>query len=192
MKNVKIGKYGLIILLTLFTIPVVKSLGITGAIPSDIRMLRGDSAEIKFQVQAISSLSDVSCTIDTEDFEPIIFNFKDTPVKVPAGTAKYVYGTVTIPNNAEIKTYSGKIYAKCSPDIESEGSGSVITQTMGAKYSLQVVATEAERNIRPLTRTISEEETKAIPTSTVITVIIILILVAIVVYAWLKRNKKKK
>lgn len=194
MKNVKIGKIGLIVFLTLLTIPIVRSLGITGAIPSDLRMMRGDTAEFKFQVQAVSSASDISCTLYTQDFEPLIFNFKENPIVVTAGTSKYVYGTIRVPNDADIKTYYGKIFSKCSPIMESEEIyGSVITQTMGTKFNLAVVATEAERKIRPITKETPTEEIPEISTSVVITILIIIIAVLVVgVYYWIGRSRKGK
>jgi len=195
MKNFKIEKFSLLVFLTLLiSIPIAKSLGITGIIPPDLRMMRGDSAEFYFQIQALGSSSKLSCTLYTEEFEPLIITFEESPVTVDADTIKNIYGTVTIPMNAPIKTYSGIFFAKCSPYVERQDvSGSVITQTMGAKYNLDVVSTEAERNIRTLVKTTPPEEVPVISTSTIMTILIIVIAILVVgFYYWSQRQKRRK
>jgi hypothetical protein len=193
MKSLKIEKISLIVFFILFiVIPSVRSFGISLPVPNDLRMMQGDTAEFAFQIQTVGSTDKQSCTCYTEDFEPLIITFKEKNVIVNPGQAATVFATVTAPNDAPIKTYTGKIFASCKPVVEAqELSGSRISQTSGTKYTLSVVGTEGERKITEIPKP-SEKETPTISTSSVITIIIIIAVIAIGVYYRSEKKRKKK
>jgi len=193
MKKRNITKIGLITFLSiLISFQAVQSLGITGGKPSDLRMMGGDIADFSFQIQALSSTNDQSCTVSTEGFDPLIITFEDQTVIVGAGETETVYGTITIPSNAEIKAYEGRLWADCSPHIEvHDVTGSKINQKMGIVFSLDVVATEAERNV-PERKAPEQGKPVAPYLPTYIILIIIAAVLVVGVYYWLKKDKKKK
>ena len=194
MKNLKTKKFSLLVFLILsMAIPTVKSLGISSPRPPDLRMMQGDTAEFTFQIQAVTSTHKQSCTCYTEGFDPLIITFKEKTIIINAGQTGVVYGDINAPYDAPIKTYSGKIFASCTPIVETqELSGSRISQTSGIKYTLSVVGSESERNIPQMPKP-KEEVTPTISTSSVMTIIIIIIAVlAIGVYYWSERKRKKK
>jgi len=194
VKKINIGKFGLMMVLgLLLAIQTVVSLGIPTPFPTNLRMMRGDTAEFKMNIQGINEPVSLSCSPYVEGFDPLIITFKEETVTVEAGEIKTVWGTVKVPNNAEIKTYEGTVHATCSPIVEGEeGGGSKITKTPGNKWSLSVVATAAERNIPTFTTTTpTPEVTPTISTSAIITIIIIIAVLVIGVYYWFEKSKKK-
>jgi len=193
MKIVKIEKFSLIVFFViLMSIPIVKSFGVSLPIPHDLRMMPGDTAEFAFQIQYSTSTNKQSCNCYTEGFDPLIITFKEKTVVINPGQAATVFGTITVPANAPIKTYTGKIFASCTPIVETQDlSGSKISQTSGIKYTLSVVGSEAERKITEMPKPTKEVPT--ISTSSVMTIIIIIIAVlAIGVYYWHEKKRKKK
>jgi hypothetical protein len=196
MKKISTKKFGLMMLLCLLlTIQTVASLGIPTPFPGNLKMLRGDTAEFKMQIQASSEPTDLSCTPYVQGFDPLIITFSEETVIVKSGEIKDIWGTVKIPNNAEIKTYEGTVHAKCTPIVaEQDVGGSRMNKIPGNKWSLSVVSTAAERHIPSFTTTTTPAKpspTPTIPTSTIITIIIIIAVLAIGVYYWFERRKKK-
>jgi len=104
------------------------------------------------RIQAVQEPVDLSCTPYVEEFEPLGIAFKETTVIVESGKIRDVWGILTVPNNAEIKTYEGRVRATCEPITSGEEvSGSTITKSPGSRWSLSVVATAAERNVPTIT-----------------------------------------
>ena len=200
MKKINVVKFGLMILLglMLFIEPVV-SLGIPTPFPTTLRMMRGDTTDFKMNIQATNEIVRLSCNPYVDGFEPLIITFKEMTVTVEPGEIETVWGTVTIPSNAPIKTYEGMVHATCVPVVDTQDvSGSKITKIPGNTWSLSVVSTEAERNIPSLTTTTTTTPTQevtptpTVPTSTIITIIIIIAVLAIGVNYWLSKKGKKK
>jgi hypothetical protein len=192
MKTLKIEKFSLVVIFILLTvIPVVKSLGISAPMPPNLRMMQGDTGEIAFAIQAISSTDKLSCTCHTEGFDPLVITFKEKTIIINPGKAGVVYGNVYVPENAPIKDYSGKIFASCTPVVETQDlSGSRVSQTSGIKYTLSVVGNEADRNVPEMPKP-TKKETPPISTSAVMTIIIIIIAMLVIgVYYLVKRRKK--
>jgi len=195
VKKINVGKFGLMMSLgLLLLIQTVASLGIPTPFPTNLRMMRGDTADFKMNIQGINEPVALSCSPYVEEFDPLIITFKEETVTVEAGEIKTLWGTVEVPNNAEIKTYEGTVHATCTPVVEGgEGGGSKITKTPGNKWSLSVVATTAERNIPTFTTTTPKEvtPTPTIPTSVIITIIIVIAVLVVCVYYWFEKKKKK-
>jgi len=193
MGNMKIRKFNLtLFLILLMIIPTVKSLGISSPRPPDLRMLPGDTAEFAFSIQAVTSTEKQSCTCYTEGFDPLVMTFKEKIITINPGETGVVYATVTAPQDAPIKTYSGKIFASCTPIITTQDlSGSKISHISGIKYSISVVGNEAERNIPQIPKP-TKVETPTISTSSVVTIIIIIAVLAIGVYYWYEKKRNKK
>lgn len=190
MKISKVGKFGLILVLTiLMGIQIVKSIAITQPMPFNLKMLRGDSVRFTFQIQPVTSKVKQSCTLSASDFDPLNIVFDEETVTVNPGENKHIYGTLTAPEDAPFKTYNGKITAKCQPSAVTEGtSGSVMSNTMVIGFELDVVETLEERMVEE----IPEPERTGISTSAVLTIIIIVILVIGVGYWFSKKGKKEK
>jgi hypothetical protein len=190
MKILRISNFGLVLLLTLLvSIQAVQSLGVTRPIPMDLKLLRGDSARFYFQIQAVMEGNKQSCSYSVSGIEPLVVTFDEKNAVVKAGEIQNIYGTISVPNNAPIKTYNGDLTVSCAPSIEGEVSGSVIHKTMIVPFTASVVETVGERSIRQ----IQEEEKPAIPSLTIYTIIILIILIVSIGVSYLfgKKNKEK-
>ena len=190
MKDLKINKFVLMLFLTLLiSIQTVWALGLTGIIPMDLKLVRGDSARFYFQIQAVMESNKQSCTYSVSGLDPLVITFDQKEVMVNSGEIKDIYGTISVPNNAPIKSYSGDLTVSCAPHIEGEASGSVIHKTLIVPFTASVVETTGERAVRE----IPEKKKTTIPSLTVYTIIILIILIVVVGVSYFvnKRNKKK-
>jgi len=175
-------------LLILLSFQAVWSFGITEPLPVGLKLLRGDSQRFFFQIQAVSSTNKLECTYTITGMDPLIINFDQDSVTVDAGGVENVYGTVTVPETAPVKTYSGQVMVNCAPPIGAqEGTGSRLQQSMAVQFNLNVVGALEERK----TETIPEEQPKVsyIPTFTILVIIIAIIAI---VYWFISKRKKKK
>jgi hypothetical protein len=189
MKRFNISKFGLILFLTiLMSIETVWSLGVTRPIPMDLKLLRGDSARFYFQIQNVMELNKQSCSYSVSGVEPLKIIFDEKEAIVNVNEVQNVYGTISIPDNSPIKTYSGDLTVSCRPYAEGESSGSVIHKTLIVPFTASVVEKTEERAIR----TITEPKKPAIPSLTMYAIIILVILIAIVGVSYLFSKKKEK
>ena len=185
MKNLNMKEFGVGFFLTLVTIiGIVSSLAITQPMPPNLRMLPGDTARFVFQVQAPFSKVKQSCKLSVSSIDPLKVNLDETSIILNAGETKKIYGTVSVPTNAPVNTYKGKIMVACRPYVTKEElSGSVISNTRGVDFVVNVVKTLGERNIPP----VSEAKKPTIPSLSILGAV--LIVVAIVgIYYWTKKK----
>jgi hypothetical protein len=175
----------IIFLTVLLSIQIVSSLGLTRP-TSGINLLRGDSTQFSFQIQAVTSTEDQSCTYSMSGLDPLIITFDENQVIVKAGEIKNVYGTVSIPDDAEIKKYTGEITVKCKPQVEGV-SGSLIQRTMISDFSVSVVGTEEERETRSVPK---EKVTAPLYNFPMILLIIVVMILVVGVYLWTEKKKK--
>ncbi|MDI6826521.1 MAG: hypothetical protein QMD36_05060 [Candidatus Aenigmarchaeota archaeon] len=186
MKALNFGKFGLIIFLTLLmTIQTVSSLGVTQPIPIDLKLLRGDAARFYFEIQATMD-SKQYCTYSVTGLDPLVISFDKKEVVVNAGDIKNIYGTVSVPIDAPIKTYDGTLIVSCKPHVELEASGSVIQQTMGVKFVIDVIEKLEERVVREIPE---KEKPKVSPLSLIL---LIIVLILSIVGFYLTRKKERK
>jgi len=174
-------------LLVLLSFQVVWSFGITEPLPVGLKLLRGDAQRFFFQIQAVSSTDKLECTYSITGMDPLIISFDKNSVTVDAGGVENVYGTVTVPETAPIKTYGGQVMVNCAPSIGAqEGTGSRLQQSMAVQFNINVVGALEERKVE----TISEEQPKTsyVPT---FTILIVIILVIVIGYWFFTKNRKK-
>jgi hypothetical protein len=175
------------LLLLLLTIQTVKSIGVTSPIPIDLKLLRGDTARFYFEIMASTSKEKISCTYSVNGFDPLVITFDEKETIVEAGEIKPVYGTVSVPNNAPIKSYVGSLVAACGPYVETKDvSGSIIHQSINVKFVIDVVETKEERAILHIEE---EEKPKASP---IILVLIIIVLILAIVGFLFSRKKPQQ
>jgi len=185
MMNLKFKKLTFMIFLTvLLTVQVVRSLGVTDP-TAGINLLRGDSTKFSFQIQAVTSPDDQVCSYSVSGMEPLVISFDENEVVIKAGNIKNIYGTVSVPQNAEIKNYKGELTVKCRP--QGEVSGSVIHRTMISDFAVNVVGTIEEKKIPGLPEEKMPATTSNLP---IIIILIIIIILVIGVYYWTERKKK--
>jgi hypothetical protein len=184
MKTSNFVELSLIIFITLSIVTqTVMALAVTQP-TLGLRLLRGDSARFNFEIQATMD-SKQSCSYSVSGLDPLVISFDENKAVVNAGEIKKVYGTISIPNNAPIKTYPGKLIVSCNPYVEQqESSGSVIHQTMGVDFGIDVVEILEERAIHQITE---KEKSKASP---IILVLIIIVLILAIVGFYFSRKKK--
>ena len=172
------------ILFILLSFHTVLALGVTRPLPSALELMRGESADFRFQIQAITSDSDLECTYSFTDMSPLVIKLDKTSTIVRAGSKEYVYGTVTIPQNAEIKTYSSELSVSCGA-VETEGGGSQVRASIsGRPFNVKVVELRENdiREIRP------PEEGMPVD---FIGLGLVAVLIVLAAYLYNKSNKKK-
>jgi len=121
MKAFKIRIFTFIIFLTLLmNIHLVSSTGLSDP-TTGLRLLRGDTADFSFSISAVTDSNDIECTYSISDMDPLIINFEeDTTLRIKGGTYKRIYGSVSVPANAEIKRYTGQLVVSCKPLVKAE------------------------------------------------------------------------
>ncbi len=173
------------ILFILLSFQTVLALGVTRPVPHDVELMRGESADFTFQIQAVTSTEKISCVYFLSDMRPLEVKFDSDEVIIDAGSKKDVYGTVTVPENTPFDTYSGTLSVSCGAVSQGDSSGSQVRTTIGGSpFSVNVVEVREKgiKEIRP--------EEKGISTEIIILIIITVILI-IGAYYWLNKPKKK-
>jgi hypothetical protein len=186
---VKYKRLGLIAtLLVLLSFQVVWSFGITEPLPVGLKLLRGDTQRFYFQIQAVTSPDKLACTYSISGMDPLVVNFDKDSVVVDAGEIVNIYGTISVPDTAPVKTYNSQVTVNCAPSVElKDTSGSFLQQSNVVRFNVNVVEALEERK----TETIPEEqpEVSYIPTFTILVIIIAIIAI---VYWFIAKRKKKK
>jgi len=171
----------------LFNVQIVQSIGVTRPVPYDIELMKGESAGFTFEIQAVTSTERLLCTYSISGLDALEINFEEDDATVDAGSIKNVYGTITAPVGAEIKTYSGHLSVSCGPVVEGAGSGSVVKTTVGGSpFNIKVVEVR-EKGIRE----ISPPPGPGIDYTTILIAVLIIIIVIIVLYYNFKAKKGK-
>jgi len=177
------------VLILLLSLTPVRSISVGQPLPPFIKLLRNDVGRFFFRISADSS-SDLICTYSVSGLEPLDITFDEEQVIIKSGIESSVYGSISVPADAPIKTYNGNLEVSCEPIIKEKISGSMIKQSMTTVFELSVVESLEERVAPSIPE--KEKPTSAIPTSVVFTIIIIVIPVIGVGYWFIKRGKKKK
>jgi len=164
----------------------VVSVGVGDPIPTDLRVLRNNVGDFFFSIFAVDSSTGLTCTYSVTGIEPLSVTFDDPEVFVEAGGEKIVYGTINVPENAPIKSYSGIIKVTCEPKVEMGVTGSKIIQSTLGSFKLSVVEKLEEQPTLPVLP--EEEEKTGIPTAAIL-VIIVVIVIILSVYFLYKRKK---
>ncbi|MCX6822202.1 MAG: hypothetical protein NTW30_05500 [Candidatus Aenigmarchaeota archaeon] len=186
MKVTNLTKFMLVTIFTLFMVSTaVTSIGVTQPIPVGLKILRGTTAKFYFQIQALKD-SKQSCTYSATGLDPLVITLDENKATVDEGTIKNVYGTVSVPNDAPIKTYTGMVIVSCAPftGANEDFSGSVVKQTTGANFIINVVEHLEEQPVIPIPE---KEKPKASP---IILVLIIIVLILAIVGFYFSRKKK--
>ena len=190
MKAFKIRTFTLITFFALLmSIQFVSSMGLSQPTVG-LRLLRGGSADFAFSISAASDTNDIECTYSISGMDPLIINFEeDTTLTIKEGANKQIYGSVSVPENTEIKRYIGKLVVGCKPILrEGEITGSVINRVMNAEFSVNIVETEEEKKVPTLPPREMPAVTYNFP---IIILIIIIIILAIGGYYWSERKKEE-
>ena len=189
LKFSRIYEIGVFVLLGLFlTAHPATSIGLTSPLPAFLKLLRGDSTEFFFQLQNLGNSNKIKCTYSIDGLSPLSISFEGNTVIVDANSIKNVYGTVTVPADAPIKSYHGSLTATCEPLIEGEVTGSKILNTMIVSFDLSVVAKPEERAAPSLPK---EEIPPLVMSTSGILLIVILVVVIIGIGYWASKKSKK-
>ena len=181
---------GLATLLGVFlSVQGVYALGVTRPVPYDVQLMKGETAGFVFEIQAVTSTERQLCTYGITGLEPLQLTFEENEAVVDAGSIKNIYGTVTAPNNAEIKIYSGTLSVSCGAYPEGQVSGSVVKTTIGGSpFNVRVVEVRSQD-----IRTIGPPVGAAFDYSTIIILIAIIIIIVVAgVYYKTRLSKKSK
>jgi hypothetical protein len=164
-----------------------QALGVTRPAPYDIQLMKGESAGFVFEIQAVTSTERQACSYSISGLAPLQVTFEESEAAVDAGSIKQVYGTVTAPNDAEIKTYGGTLSVSCGAFSEGQVSGSVVKTTIGGSpFNVKVVEERSQeiRNIAP--------PEPGFDYTTIIIIIAVIIIVAIAAGVYYKRKHSGK
>ncbi len=126
---------------SLLILPEVFSLAIIQPLPSNVTLKMGESIPFSFEIQALTSKENQSCTYSASDLEPLVVSFEKVQTKVEAGKAEKVFGRIDIPTKAPVKNYRGGIIISCKPDVQGEGV-SVLTMATEVPFLVNVIKEE--------------------------------------------------
>lgn len=126
---------------SLLILPEVFSLAIIQPLPSNVTLKMGESIPFSFEIQALTSKENQSCTYSVSGFDPLIVNFDKVQTKVEAGKSERVFGRLDVPPKAPIKNYRGEIIISCKPDVQGEGV-SVLTMATEVPFLVNVIKEE--------------------------------------------------
>jgi len=160
------------------------SAGVTNPLPTELNLLKGESGRFKFQIQTIANNQEIKCSYYLADESLLKVSFDPSEIIVPAGTARDIYGTVTVPRELDYGTYEENFCISCKPTAGQAGTA-VEINTCDLPIKVNVVTEEqkeagkANMNIPP--------KPIAIPYGTLIAILIILAAMA-VVYHLLKKG----
>jgi hypothetical protein len=186
--NRKIALMGFALIALLLTINSAQALGVTRPVPYDIQLQKGEKAGFVFEIQAVTSQEKQLCTYTIAGLDPIQVTFDDNEAIIDAGSIKEVYGTVTIPDSAEVKTYSGTLTVSCGAYSEGQVSGSVVKTTVGGSpFNIKVVEVRSQD-----IRQVGPAQAGFDYTAILIIILIIIIIVVIGVYYKLRSSRKAK
>ncbi|MCX6814808.1 MAG: hypothetical protein NTY20_04135 [Candidatus Aenigmarchaeota archaeon] len=172
----------------LLSLQTVQSLGVTRPVPYDVQLMKGEEAGFYFEIQAVTSTEKQLCTYGISGLEPLQVTFEKNEAVIEAGSIENVYGKVKVPDDAQIKTYSGSLSVSCGAYTEGQVSGSVVKTTVGGSpFNVRVVElrTREIRDIGP------SKEAGFDYTTIIILLAIIIIIVVTGVYYKLAYKKKK-
>ena len=177
------------VLFVLLSSQMVLGLGVTQPVPLDLELMRGESADFRFQIQATTSASDVVCDYSMKGMEGLGIEFDQSEVTIPAGSKEEVYGTVSVPANAEYGEYSGKLSVSCGQSTAEGGGSRIKTTISGSPFEVTVVSERGEE-----VQSVREEVGEEVGTESII-LIVVAAIVLIGVYYLLEKSKsstKKK
>ena len=176
---------GMALLAIMLTLQNVQALGVTRPIPYDVQLQNGEKAGFVFEIQAVTSQETQLCSYSITGLDPLQVTFDESEAIVNAGDIREVYGTVTVPSNAEIKTYSGRLTISCGAYTEGQVSGSVVKTTVGGSpFSVKVVEVRTQD-----IREIAPPKAAGFDYLTIIIIAAIIIIIAVIAVFMLKRKK---
>jgi hypothetical protein len=185
MKNLNFHKLGVFIILAiLMSFYSVKAMSIAKPIPEKESLSRGESTSFYFVIDNTGNPSGLSCSYSASGLDPLVIKFNEEKTELKTQETKAVYGTVSVPTDAPLKSYGGTFSVQCQP-LESTGEGSSVVQTATLFFpTLNVVEKVA-------TPTTIPEKAAAISYSSIFIVLIILVIVIGIVYRFKKEKMKK-
>lgn len=105
----------------LLNVQTAHALAIAQPFPSNVTLKRGESLPFSFQIQALTSKEDQFCTYSLNGLNPLMSSFEKKEAVVEAGNKMNIFGTLEVPSNAPIKSYTGELVINCKPNMPSIG-----------------------------------------------------------------------
>jgi len=182
-KNIIIYPFVLVIILSSF----VLATGVTYPSPPDIELTPGQSERFRFSIQ--SGLEESVCSYQITDPTIIDVQFDEKEIVIEGNRRHNVFGTVTVPEDAQNGEYITKFCAGCNP-TNVEGTGSpLVFRTCELPIKVNVVGARTRENMKVELE--APEKPIKIPT-TPVTIFIIIILILIALILWYKHEKKQQ
>jgi hypothetical protein len=184
MNKLNFHKVGFFVILAmLMSFYSVEALSVTKPILDKEFLLRGESTRFHFMIDGTGSPNAMSCSYSYSGLEQLVITFDEQKAEVNAGESKVIFGTVSIPADAQLKTYDGMFSVQCEP-LESEG-GSKVVQSATLFFPTVSVVERVE------TPTTIPEKVPGTSYSLIAIMVVIIIIVIFAVY-WFNKNKKIK
>jgi hypothetical protein len=174
------------LLFALLTAQNVRAFGLTQPILEKSSLIRGESSTFYFEIQTSGYSNKQSCIWSVSGLNPLEVKINEMSAIVDSNGIKQIYGTVSIPSDATLKTYQGTLSVSCQP-YEESGGGSVIKRTANVPFVVNVVETVEKRTEQKLPE--SEKEKPTINLLPMLVIIILVILVICLVYLFKKKKK---
>lgn len=148
-------------------------------------LLRGESSRFYFEINCDTDVKQ-TCTYSVSGLDPLTVVFDENGVTIDPHTTIEVFGTVSIPSDASIKTYQGDIDVSCSPYVEEGVSGSVVKQTFHLPFGVKVVEKIEER---PAKKFPIPEVEYQLTTFGIFVIIVLIVIVASIGIYWAKKKR---
>ncbi|MFH1641955.1 MAG: hypothetical protein ABIC04_03575 [Nanoarchaeota archaeon] len=191
------NKLLMLIIMVLLLLVQFVSAGVTDPQPKELELLKGESGRFKFQIQTIANPQDIICSYSIKDESPLIVEFDDDEILVPANSKKYVYGTVTVPegisqgitfNADNTIVFEENFCVACRNARETAGT-SVQINTCDLPITVSVVHERTKQNMYVPPK---PEPVSTIPVSLVISVLAAIIIIVLIYEFHIHKKKKKR
>jgi hypothetical protein len=149
---------------------------------------QGEVGRFTFYVFNGGSSQQSFCTYSIQGLSPLVVTFDQRQVTIAPDGEAIVSGSITAPDDAPLKDYSGTLKIICSPTATSMGeTGASVVKGTDMPFDL-TLAPAKPTTTTPVTTTTLPQEKPAISTSAVLMIIIIIIVAIGIVYWFIKKK----
>lgn len=175
--NKKIYLLLILCLVLVFTV----NAGVVLPIP-DLELRPREEGRFQYGIQI--GIPPQKCTISLDHKTPLIVEMDDKEV-IMEGTAKSLFGSVTIPSDARYGKYVETFCVSCEPLSESGGS-SLVQSFCEIPINIEVVGERTRENIQ-----FPEKPKEGIDFVAIIGAVVLIILIIVLILFGIKKPKKK-
>ena len=173
-------------MLSILIIAQIAYAGVTNPLPTELNLFKGETGRFKFQVQTIASNRELECTPSLAAESPLVIEFDEEIMIIPAGTVRDIYGTVIVPDEIEFGAYEENFCVSCKPVQGISGTG-VQIDTCDLPIKVNVVDERARDNMY-----VPPKETGLLLWQIVVLSVVLIAIALSLLYLWEKKHHLKR